>query len=109
MEKESEKFIQEHIKKIIEEFDFENRKRENPEACICFKDGKCHKTAELNCFFCYCPEYDCKNPEGECKIKNKKGRLFVKGDKKIWDCSDCDYPHRKEIVEKYLKEIFGIN
>ncbi|MBU2081775.1 hypothetical protein KJ962_03645 [Patescibacteria group bacterium] len=48
----TKKFIEKYIKKIIDEFDFENQKKKNPEGCVCFEKGKCHEIEELNCFFC---------------------------------------------------------
>jgi dUTP pyrophosphatase len=97
-----------HIQKIIKEFNFLNRKNKHPNECPCYKDKPCHNLPELNCFLCYCPEYKSKI-EGGCKINNPNGKWLFneklpKG--KIWDCSNCDYPHREEIVEKYLKSIF---
>jgi dUTP pyrophosphatase len=99
-----------HIQKIIKEFNFLNRKNKYPNECPCYTNKICHNLPEekLNCFLCYCPEYK-SEIEGGCKINNPNGKWLFneklpKG--KIWDCSDCDYPHREEIVEKYLKRIF---
>jgi len=108
MNSETKRFIDQHIKKIIDEFDFENRKSKNPNECPCYKDKKCHEIENLNCFLCYCPEYDNNKEEGGCKIGSNKGKWFVSENKKIWDCGDCNYPHKKEIFEKYLKKLFGI-
>lgn len=106
---ESKKFIEKHIQRIIEEFDFEKQKIKNPGKCPCYLNGKCHDIQDLNCFLCFCPEYDNSKEEGGCKIGSEKGKWFFneklpKG--KIWDCSDCDYPHRKEVVEGWLKGIW---
>lgn len=92
------------IKEILTEFDFENKKKKNPDSCVCYSDGKCHNLEKLNCFFCYCPEYETTKAEGGCKINSEKGKWFVKGDKKIWDCSDCNYPHKEEFIKKHLRE-----
>ena len=108
MNPSTKQFIEKHIQRVIEEFDFENQKEKNPDRCPCYKNKKCHEVEELNCFLCYCPEYDNSLEEGGCKISSQKGKWFVKGDKKIWDCSDCEHPHKKEIVEKYLRRLFGI-
>jgi len=102
-------FIEQHLQRIISEFDFENQREKNPDKCVCYKEEKCHDVEKLNCFLCYCPKYNNSVNEGGCKINNQKGKWLVKGDKKIWDCSDCDYPHKKEIIEKYLRMLFGIN
>ncbi len=111
MNSETKKFIEQHIQRIINEFDFENQKKKFPDKCPCYKEGKCHNIKELNCFLCYCPEYDNSVKEGGCKINSSKGKWvfnekLAKG--KIWDCSDCDYPHKKEVIEKYLRKLFGI-
>ncbi|MFH1608249.1 MAG: cysteine-rich small domain-containing protein [archaeon] len=109
MNPKTRQFIEQHINKIIREFDFENQKEKNPEDCVCFKEGKCHDVEELNCFLCYCPEYDNGIEEGGCKINSSKGKWFIKDGIKIWDCSDCDYPHRNEFVEKYLRRFFNFD
>lgn len=105
---EADKLIEERINLIIKEFDFENRKK-NTEECPCYKENKkCHNIENLNCLLCYCPNY-IKTEEGGCKINNPKGKWFFhsnlpKG--KIWDCSDCDWPHKEENVKEVLKKIF---
>ncbi len=105
---EEKKFIEQHINKIIKEFDFENQKLKNSNECICFKENKkCHDISEMNCFFCYCPEYDNSKIEGGCKINSKNGKWFFADGKKIWDCGDCEYPHKEEIVRKYLRRLFS--
>jgi Zn-finger protein len=107
----TKKFIEQHIKKIIDEFDFENRKEKFPDECPCYTGKKCHNIHGLNCFLCFCPEYDNSKTEGGCKINSSKGKWLVNEKLpagKIWDCSDCDYPHKKETAEKYLKNIFNI-
>ena len=105
--------IEQHIQKIIKEFNFVNRKNKHPHDCPCYIGKPCHNIPpeKLNCFLCYCPEYKSELEEGGCKINNPNGKWLFneklpKG--KIWDCSDCDYPHRKEVVEKYLKKMFGL-
>ena len=114
MNSTTRKFIEEHIDKIIKEFRFSVRKIKHSEACLCYSEGKCHPSIpdeELNCFLCYCPEYDYSLEEGGCKINNVNGKWYF--DKrlpkeKIWDCSDCVYPHREEVVKKYLRRLFGV-
>lgn len=102
------------IEKILEEYDYEKRKINNKNECPCYSEdnGKCHNINDLNCFFCYCPEYDLSREEGGCKINNKHGKwhyseLLKNG--KIWDCSNCVYPHEKSTVRSYLKKMFGIS
>jgi Zn-finger protein len=103
--------IERHIQNILNEFNFQNRKNKYPNACPCYKGKICHNISpeKLNCFLCYCPEYKSEEIEGGCKINSQKGKWFL-SDKlpkgKIWDCSDCDYPHREETVKIYLKKMF---
>ena len=111
MDEKTRKFLEEHINKIVKAFSFENRSKNSGE-CPCYKEGKkCHDLPSLNCFFCYCPEYNSEIVEGGCKINSPKGKWFFderlpKG--KIWDCSDCDIPHNEETVRKYLRKLFGL-
>lgn len=51
-----------------------------------------------DCSFCYCPFYPCRDPLLGKSIISKRG-----GD--IWDCSDCLFIHRTEVVEFVMKEI----
>ncbi len=111
MNSQTEQFINQQIQKIIKEFNFLNRKQKYPNECPCYTGKICHNISpeKLNCFLCYCPEYNSELEEGGCRINNPNGKWLFnyklpKG--KIWDCSDCDYSHRVEIVEKYLKKIF---
>ena len=111
------KVIEKRIEIILEEFSFKTRKNRNTEECPCYSQNKpCHNLpeSELNCFFCLCPEYDSNNEQGGCRADNPegKGKWFYhpelkKG--KIWDCSDCTYPHKEENIRKYLSRIFGLD
>jgi len=114
MNPKTEQAINSHVDKIISEFNFENRKSKYPEACPCYIQNKpCHDLdgKEMNCFLCYCPEYDNSREEGGCKINSAKGKWFF-NDKlpkgKIWDCSDCEIPHKEETVKKHLKKLFEV-
>lgn len=114
MNQKTKEAIGKHINKIISEFKFNNKRLKNSGECPCYKENKpCHniKRDELNCFLCYCPEYN-NSEEGGCEINSMKGKWcynnkLPKG--KIWDCSDCDHPHKEEIVRKHLKKLFGVN
>lgn len=111
MNPKTQEFIEKHIQRVIEEFDFENQKKKNPEKCVCYSEGKCHDVENLNCFLCYCPEYDNSITEEGCRINSSKGKwLFDKklAAGKIWDCSDCDYPHQKKVVEEFLRKVFNL-
>jgi len=73
---------------------------------LSFKDCPyypCHKMPEgkeLNCFFCFCPFYPCKGKIGDGKwIKSTDG-------KKIWDCSDCTFIHRDDVVDRILELLY---
>jgi len=106
--------INKHLQKIFKEFNFLNRKNKYPNECPCYTGKICHNISpeKLNCFLCYCPEYKSELEEGGCKINNSNGKWLFNEKlpkRKIWDCSNCDYPHQEEIVKKYLKKLFGIN
>ncbi len=60
----------------------------------------CHKVeGEINCLFCYCPFYPCNNKIGQGKWLKLKG-------KKIYDCSDCYFIHRDEVVKRILTLLY---
>jgi len=113
--KKARKLIELRIKTLLDSFDFENRRETNPNECPCYIENKpCHDIPRkrLNCFLCYCSEYDLSKEEGGCNLGNPqgKGKWFERADcSKIWDCSDCDIPHNKSVAEKYLKKVFGLN
>lgn len=99
--------ISKNVKEIIDSWDFDLRKKTNPNGCLCYQeDKKCHDIENLNCFFCYCPNYDRTINEGGCKINNPKGKYIDGKDGKIWDCSNCDFPHVKDNAIKLLEGLF---
>lgn len=99
--------IEKKNKEVIDTYNYENQKKINPNGCICYQqDKKCHDIENLNCFFCYCPNYDRTVKEGGCKIDSPKGKLIDNHEGKIWDCSDCDFPHTKENAIKLLENLF---
>jgi Zn-finger protein len=57
----------------------------------------CHKNLE-SCVFCYCPFYVCGNKHRGKYITNAEGKL-------IWDCSKCEWIHKKSTVDKIFKEV----
>jgi Zn-finger protein len=63
----------------------------------------CHEGLE-DCTFCYCPLYPCE----EEKHDGKYLIVYQGTDKhKIWDCSGCNWVHKKNFVNeahKILKE-----
>ncbi|MBI5417576.1 sirohydrochlorin cobaltochelatase [Candidatus Poribacteria bacterium] len=58
----------------------------------------CHSDLE-DCTFCYCPFYPC--------LDAKKGNFIYsqKIKKKIWACQDCNWIHKKSVVNKILNLI----
>ena len=99
--------IEERIEKVIDAWDFDRMKKEHPETCVCYvQDKKCHDTENLNCLFCYCPNYDRTVKEGKCKINSPNGKYIDNHEGKILDCSDCDFPHKKENAIKFLENLF---
>ena len=57
----------------------------------------CHENLE-DCTFCYCPFYACGNL--------KRGRYLVNPLtlKSVWDCSGCEWIHKKSVVDKIFRE-----
>jgi len=100
--------IDESIENILSEYRYETRKKSHPEECPLYNmDVKCHKMDELNCYGCMCFYYDISKIEGGCLIDNPQnnGKWFEhqalpKG--KIWDCSDCTFPHIEKNITEYL-------
>jgi len=107
--------IEGRIQTLVDGFDFDKRKKDCPNECPCYGENKpCHKMVDLNCFLCYCPEYDLNKSEGGCKLGNPqgKGKWFVHAalpEGKIWDCSDCTHPHEKEVAKTYFRKMFNID
>jgi len=61
----------------------------------------CHKKLE-DCTFCYCPFYPCND--------DTLGKYIGKGKKKVWDCSECTWIHKKDTVDTLLNNIrFKLN
>lgn len=57
----------------------------------------CHKNLE-SCVFCYCPFYPCEN--------NKRGKYITgTNGKLVWDCSKCEWIHKKKVVNTIFREI----
>lgn len=104
----AEKLIKERIKKLADAYDFNVRRMTNPEECPFYTNGgRCHDIEDMNCLLCLCPNYDRTVKEGGCKINSPDGKYTETVDGKIWDCSDCDFPHKKENVIKVLEKIFN--
>lgn len=66
--------------------------RINP-ACKYFP---CHKDME-DCVFCYCPFYPCKDKE--------KGKYTRTKNRRVWDCTECNWIHKKEVVDRIFEII----
>lgn len=113
---EKNKFIERHIDFILKQTSFKKLKNSGEKYCPCYFQESCHPEIpeeELNCLFCYCPEYDNSVEEGGCKLENPlgKGKWFFHDNLsqgKVWDCSDCEWPHRKENVKNYLRKFYDL-
>ncbi len=57
----------------------------------------CHYKGQ-NCAVCYCPFYPCNDTDLGRSIESKRGN----GDE-IWDCSQCLFNHRNDVVEYSFK------
>jgi Zn-finger protein len=111
MDRLTEICIENRIEIILKEFSYEKRRAEHPEECPCNGSSPCHQMENLNCFFCYCPWYNLGKPEGGCKKNNPlgKGKWFERESPisdKIWDCSECIYPHQEEVIKEVLTKLF---
>jgi len=107
MHKIANEIINERISEVVDNYDFEKQIEINPNGCPLYQQNqKCHNIEDLNCFFCYCPKYDRTVKEGKCKIDSPKGKYIEGIDGKIFDCSDCDYPHKKENAIKLFDNLF---
>jgi Zn-finger protein len=103
----AKKLIKERISTLVEEYDFNIRKETHPQECTFYLDGgKCHNIEDLNCLTCLCTEYDMNVKEGGCKIDSPYGKYIDTPDGKIFDCSDCNLPHKRENVIKLLESLF---
>jgi Zn-finger protein len=91
---------EEILKYFLTQLDFANRH-------FGFRDCTyyhCHKFPEgqewLNCVFCYCPFYPCNGKLGP-------GKWIIGGrGKKVFDCSDCNFIHRDEIVREIFRLLY---
>jgi Zn-finger protein len=103
----AKEIIEKRIDKLIEENSFEKRKISNPDECVCYQQDKpCHNIENLNCLFCFCPNYDLNVEEGNCKINSPIGKYIETRNGKIWDCGDCDFPHKKENVKSIFLKVY---
>lgn len=61
----------------------------------------CHEGLE-DCTFCYCPFYPCGQIEhGGRHLTVYKGTVK----EKIWDCTGCNWIHKKNFVDKVFEII----
>ena len=75
--------------KTVEEKDKNNLHTMINKDCVYFP---CHDIIE-DCTFCYCPFYPCNNI--------KRGKWIQDKSEKIWDCSECNWIHLKDTVNKF--------
>ncbi|MBQ7109575.1 MAG: metal-binding protein [Clostridia bacterium] len=62
----------------------------------------CHKAENINCLFCFCPLYHMEDCGGSPEFIETDG-------KRIKDCSNCMFPHRKENYEKIIEKIKAVS
>jgi len=111
MNEKTKACIEEKVERILKEFRFSHRSKGHPEECPNYPGQKpCHNipAEKLNCYFCLCPEYDNSREEGGCFRNDPKGKWFYRPNGRIWDCTNCDYPHKEENIRKYLRALFGL-
>jgi Zn-finger protein len=64
----------------------------------------CHKNLE-DCTFCYCPFYACENLKRGRYISRYIINLNNNNNNPIWDCSNCEWIHKKSTVDKIFEEL----
>ncbi len=107
--------LEKHIGTIVDEFNFLKRQKSDVSACPCYSSSPCHSSIppeELNCLFCLCPHYIHSKNETGCKINSPLGKWYLHASYptgRVWDCSDCTYPHKAENVKKELRKLWGIS
>jgi Zn-finger protein len=94
----SKELIEKRVENLISEWDYEKRKNNLNECPLYSKNKKCHDLENLNCLFCYCPNYNI----SRCEIKSPDAKYIQIEGKKVLDCSVCTFPHKKENVRKIL-------
>jgi Zn-finger protein len=111
----TKKTHEKHIEVILADSSFLVRCKNHPELCPCYLTGEpCHSTIpkeELNCHYCLCPMYDSSKDEGGCRVGSPAGKWHPSPKKstgRVWDCSNCDYPHRIENARAHLRMERGL-
>lgn len=61
----------------------------------------CHDNLE-DCAFCYCPFYPCGDERRGNYVVSRKAL-------KVWSCKDCDWIHRRKVVDNIFKMIRSNN
>ena len=98
---------------IIEYFDFENMRKNEPDFCPLYAaNQKCHETEKLNCYLCACPNFRFDDngfeKKGEktvfsfCSIASKDGGIFETDNAIHQNCSGCLVPHSTAYVKKHF-------
>ncbi len=96
---------------LIEYFDYESLKINEPDFCPLFaKNKRCHDIKELNCYLCGCPnfifdddgleEIEGKKLFSRCAIKSSSGKTIETKNGYHLDCSNCTVPHKKSYIIK---------
>ena len=110
------------LTQTISEYNYNTRRVSIPDWCPLYAGNTpCHTMDNMenfNCLECYSSCYDTSSVEGGCLINNSmnltdKLRSMIKGKwhyhsnfptGRIWDCSDCIFPHDKNNLLKYFRK-----
>ena len=98
---------------VIDYFLYENMQQKHPDFCPLYESNtKCHEMDELNCYFCACPHFrfsdaGISKEKGKtryslCHIDAKDSADFETEDAIHLDCSACELPHKKGVIQKHF-------
>ena len=98
---------------VIDYFIYENMQQKHPDFCPLYADNtKCHEMDELNCYFCACNHFRFSDEglvkEGDrirysrCDIHARESRDFISENAIHLDCSNCQIPHKRSVIQKYF-------
>jgi len=85
---------------LVDYFEYENMKINEPDFCPLYKDNKkCHNMEYLNCYFCACPFFEVTPTHSLCNINSKYGSTIKSPNGYIHqNCSNCTIPHTKHFT-----------
>lgn len=102
---------------IVDYFDFENMKEQEPDFCPLYEmNTKCHNVEKLNCLFCACPFFDYSDNEplgisedkkvmSHCNINSRFSSTYEFENNVQCDCSNCTIPHTDQFAKSYIKTL----